>query len=134
MLGTNHRLKLITVFNAPKFFHKYTQLSSYRYFIEKKPPLGDLFYADKTFLPLLRRRAKTLRPPTVFIRALKPWTFWCFLLLGWYVLFIIEPPPNLHLYKWTICLMIISDNSFKVNWFYYYMNSNIYRNKTLKYC
>ena len=37
---------------------------------------------DNTFLPFLRRRAKTLRPPTVAIRALNPCVFWCFLLLG----------------------------------------------------
>lgn len=38
---------------------------------QKKSPEGD-FYADNTFLPFLRRRANTLRPPTVAIRALKP--------------------------------------------------------------
>ena len=38
---------------------------------QKKSPEGD-FYADNTFLPFLRRRANTLRPPTVAIRALNP--------------------------------------------------------------
>ena len=39
--------------------------------IEKNHQLV-IFYADNTFLPLARRRANTLRPPTVAIRALKP--------------------------------------------------------------
>jgi hypothetical protein len=43
---------------------------------------GSFSYADKTFLPLARLRANTLRPPTVFILALKPQTLECFLLLG----------------------------------------------------
>jgi hypothetical protein len=37
--------------------------------------------------PLRRRRASTLRPPTVFIRARKPWVRFLFRLLGWKVLF-----------------------------------------------
>src|SRR5690606_15248475 len=35
--------------------------------------------------PLARRRARILRPPTVFIRARKPWSRLRLRLLGWYV-------------------------------------------------
>ena len=38
----------------------------------KKIAFKATFYADNTFLPLLRRRANTLRPPTVAILALNP--------------------------------------------------------------
>lgn len=50
--------------------------------VKKKNHPAVIFYADNTFLPFARRRANTLRPPTVAIRALNPCVFWCFLLLG----------------------------------------------------
>ena len=53
---------------------------------QKNHLAGD-FYADNTFLPFALLRARTLRPPTVAIRARKPWTLLCLILLGWYVLF-----------------------------------------------
>ena len=42
---------------------------------QKKTTDFSVAYADNTFLPLRRRRAKTLRPFLVLIRARKPCTF-----------------------------------------------------------
>lgn len=39
--------------------------------------------ADKTLRPFLLLDLRTLRPPTVFMRALKPQLFLRALLLGW---------------------------------------------------
>jgi hypothetical protein len=49
---------------------------------------GGTDYAERTFLPLALRLARTLRPPTVLIRARKPCVDLFLILLGWYVRFI----------------------------------------------
>lgn len=45
---------------------------AFTFYKAKKNHRRVIFYADNTFLPLARRRANTLRPPTVAIRALNP--------------------------------------------------------------
>jgi len=44
--------------------------------------------------PLARRRARTLRPSAVFIRARKPWSRLRFRLLGWYVRLVAMAAPR----------------------------------------
>lgn len=57
-------------------------------------------YADNFFLPFRRRRANTLRPPLVFIRARKPCNLFRLRFFGWYVRFItIAPPQGIILHK-----------------------------------
>lgn len=48
--------------------------------------------ADSRFLPLARRRLMIRRPPLVDIRFRNPWARARLILLGWYVLFIINTP------------------------------------------
>lgn len=48
-------------------------------------------YSESFLRPLARLRAKTVRPPAVAIRALKPNLRWRLVLLGWYVLLVINP-------------------------------------------
>lgn len=101
---TDYLLEIFISFNAVELSHS----------LEKKSHLRWLNYADNTFLPLARRRANTLRPPTDFMRDLNPWTFWCFLLLGWYVLF---TKATSYLFVYTNlsnCFMIIADSPYKV--------------------
>jgi hypothetical protein len=52
-------------------------------------------YADSRFLPLERRAARTLRPPTVLLRAKYPWRRLRFRLLGWNVRFIAIHRPKI---------------------------------------
>src|SRR5699024_1808493 len=61
---------------------------------KKKPLTVSVAYADNTFLPLRRRRAKTLRPFFVLIRLRKPCTFFRLREFGWYVRFIDHTPPE----------------------------------------
>ncbi|GAT35798.1 ribosomal protein L34 [Listeria monocytogenes] len=53
-----------------------------RFFKKKTTESFSVVYADKTFLPLRRRLAKTLRPFLVLIRVRKPCTFFLLRLLG----------------------------------------------------
>lgn len=55
--------------------------------IKKKTTDMQWPYADNTFLPLRRRRAKTLRPFFVLIRARNPCSLFRLRLFGWNVLF-----------------------------------------------
>ena len=47
-------------------------------------------YAERTFLPFLRRAARTLRPFFELMRARKPWTLLRLRVFGWNVRFMFE--------------------------------------------
>lgn len=57
---------------------------------KKKPLIVSVAYAERTFLPFLRRAARTLRPFFELMRARKPWTFARLRVFGWNVRFMVE--------------------------------------------
>lgn len=73
-------------------------------------------YAERTFLPFLRRAARTLRPFFELMRARKPWTLLRLRVFGWNVRFILETPPALSVNNLTV-LNSIKSSAYIVNLF-----------------